>query len=222
MTTTTQHVLRRTPTAPLHGSPENCVFLASSLKPPHHLVTSQALCRLCSPYPSPCLGFCPPPPSFPSASSSSMLRLDSGVTAGRAGWCGWKGARRRGPRPTNPVIASLSRLPQSSFQTQNSSQPLPWPHLLGVVRNTQTVGSGRPLPDPQKPGWSGQEQGGVPLAPVPVGSAGRMRHQLDLLSPSRTPHFLTPRGVLAPATSSRWRVGALARMPPRGRGAWCS
>lgn len=67
-----------------------------------------------------------------------------------------------------PFHAGLSSLSRPKI----AAQPFPWSHLMGVVRNAQTVGSGEHLPDPQKPGWSGREQGGVPTHFCTCGECG--------------------------------------------------
>lgn len=77
-----------------------------------------------SPYPSPCFGLSSPFPTSRSTSSSFMLRPDWGLTASRVA-CVDGRSQKEGPRPANPVLASLARLPQPSFQTQNSSPAPP-------------------------------------------------------------------------------------------------
>lgn len=73
----------------------------------------------------------------------------------------------REPDGGGPALPTLSLPPfhaglSSLSRPKIAAQPFPWSHLVGVVRNAQTVGSGEHLPGPQKPGWSGREQGGVP------------------------------------------------------------
>lgn len=136
--------------------------------------TSQALCR-------PLLSLAQP--LSRSLSSTSHFRLCLSVVSaevrlrgdrglGRVAWA--EGGQTEGPRPANPVIASLACPPRFFVRTRNSSPAPPLAPSLGQGWECPNLGFGRVLA--RSPSWGGV--GGSKaeslLAPVPGGSVGRV------------------------------------------------